>query len=146
MSEEPNETTEEGSAETPSPKAPGALRGVAIQHLRGLGHHTEPVVLIGKDGLGESIVVATKAALLRHELIKVKILKEAPVDRHEAAATLASESGSELVQVLGRTFLLYKRHPTKPRISLPRNRKDATAKAKGEEPKKKKNRRRARRG
>ena len=45
---------------------------------------------------------------------------EAPVDRKEAAEALAAATGAVLAQVLGRTFLLYKRHPKTPKIQLPK--------------------------
>ncbi|MBX3209741.1 MAG: ribosome assembly RNA-binding protein YhbY [Labilithrix sp.] len=97
-----------------------ALSGKATRYLRGLGHHLEPVVQIGKDGITEGVVTATRAALLAHELVKVRILTEAPVDRKEAGAELARRAGAALAQTLGRTLLLYKRHPHKPKIVLPR--------------------------
>jgi len=96
------------------------LPGVALRHLRALGHDLEPVVMIGKEGITESLVKAASAALLTHELIKVKVQSEAPVDRKEAAASLAEAADAVLAQVLGRTFLLYRRHPKKPKIKLPR--------------------------
>lgn len=98
----------------------GTLSGKAARYLRGLGHHLEPVVQIGKDGITEGVVTATRAALLAHELIKVRILSESPVDRKEAGAELAARAGAALAQTLGRTLLLYKRHPNKPKIVLPR--------------------------
>lgn len=97
-----------------------ALSGRATRYLRGLGHHLDPIVQIGKDGITEGVVTATRAALLAHELVKVRILTEAPVDRNEAGAELAQRAGAALAQTLGRTLLLYKRHPHKPKIVLPR--------------------------
>jgi RNA-binding protein len=90
-----------------------------IRHLRALGHALDPVVQIGKGGITDALVAAANAAMLRHELIKVKVLGEAPVDRKDAAAQLAEATGATLAQVLGRTFLLYKRHPKKPKITFP---------------------------
>ena len=101
---------------TAVPKLPGA----SLRHLRGLGHDLEPVIMVGKAGVTESLVRATNAALLTHELIKVRVQGEAPVERREAATALAEASDAVLAQVLGRTFLLYKRHPKKPKITLPR--------------------------
>ena len=95
------------------------ITGRAARHLRALGHELAPVVHVGKEGITDALVAATSAALLTHELIKVRIQSEAPVDRKQAAAELAERTGSGLAQVLGRTFLLYKRHPKKPRIVLP---------------------------
>ena len=100
---------------------------MAARRARGAGrlrpreerHDLAPVVHVGKEGITDALVAATSAALLTHELIKVKIQSEAPVDRKQAAAELAERTDSGLAQVLGRTFLLYKRHPKKPRIVLP---------------------------
>ena len=91
-----------------------------MRYLRGLGHHLEPVVQIGKEGITAGVVTATRAALLAHELVKVKILTESPVDRKLAGEELAARVGASLAQTLGRTLLLYKRHPNKPKIVLPR--------------------------
>ncbi len=96
------------------------LSGKAARYLRGLGHHLEPIIQIGKDGITDGVVTATKAALLAHELVKVRILTEAPVERKEAGEELAERAGAALAQTLGRTLLLYKRHPHKPKIELPR--------------------------
>jgi RNA-binding protein len=98
----------------------GPVTGKGIRHLRALGHHLDPVVQIGKEGVSAAVVAATREQLLAHELIKVRVGTEAPIDRKEAAATLAAETGATLAQVLGRTLLLYKRHPNKPRLEVPR--------------------------
>ncbi len=97
-----------------------ALSGKQVRHLRALGHHLDPVVQIGKEGITDGVVAATRAALLAHELVKVRLLPEAPVDRKLAGEELAERAGASLAQTLGRTLLLYKRHPHKPRIELPR--------------------------
>ncbi len=96
------------------------LTSKAARHLRALGHDLSAVVFVGKDGVSEGLVAAANAALLTHELIKVKVQAEAPVDRKEAATELAAKTESALAQVVGRTFLLYKRHPKKPTIVLPK--------------------------
>jgi RNA-binding protein len=96
------------------------LTGKAARHLRALGQHLDPVVQIGKEGITDGVVAATRDALLAHELIKVKVLQEAPIDRKVAGAELAERTGSAHAQTLGRTLLLYKRHPNKPKIVLPR--------------------------
>jgi RNA-binding protein len=98
---------------------PVTLDGRGARHLRGLGHALDPVIAIGKNGITDALVAQTAGALLRHELVKVRIQGEAPVDRKEVGALLAAATQSALAQVLGRTFLLYKRHPEKPRIVLP---------------------------
>lgn len=96
------------------------LSGRAIRHLRSLGHHLDPIVQIGKEGITDAVVKATRDALRAHELVKVRVGAEAPVDRKDAGEELAARAGAALAQTLGRTLLLYKRHPHDPKIALPR--------------------------
>ena len=95
------------------------LTGKQRRHLRGLGHALAPVVLIGKEGISEAFVAAVDQALADHELIKVKVLETAELDRHEAADQLAGKTGGQVAQVLGRTILLYRARPEDPAITLP---------------------------
>lgn len=96
------------------------LTGKQRRHLRALGHSLEPVVQLGKGGVDEGVVAAVDAALTQHELVKLKLSSETPEDRHEAAETIAAQTGSGVAQVLGRTILLYRKHPKKPKIVLPK--------------------------
>lgn len=96
-----------------------ALTGKQRRHLRALGHALTPVAHIGKDGLTAPFVAAIDQALADHELIKVKLLETAALDRHVAAAELARATASEVAQVLGKTILLYRAHPEEPEIALP---------------------------
>jgi RNA-binding protein len=68
------------------------------------------------------VVEATSVALLTHELIKVRRGTECPADTDAIASSLEAELGAVVVQRLGRTLLLYKRHPEEPKIVLPRAR------------------------
>jgi RNA-binding protein len=96
-----------------------SLTGKQRRHLRGLGHSLAPVAQLGKDGLSDAFVAAVDQALADHELIKVRVLDTADLERHEAADTLAARTRSEVAQVLGNTFLLYRPHPEDPTIRLP---------------------------
>ncbi len=96
-----------------------ALTGKQRRHLRALGHALEPVVQVGKQGLTETVVAAVDEALARHELVKVRIGTECPEDRHEVAERLGPAVKGEVAQVLGRTLLVYRRHPKEPKIQLP---------------------------
>lgn len=84
--------------------------------LRGIGNTLKPLLTIGKDALSESVLRQLDGLLDHHELVKIKLLKTAEVDRHELADELSEKAGAELVQVIGRTMLLYRRHPKKPRL------------------------------
>jgi RNA-binding protein len=89
--------------------------GELRRKLRGLGHHLEPVVQIGKEGATDAVRKQVQQALYDHELIKVRIGTECPQDRFAVADVLAGDPGVNVVQILGRVLLLYKRHPERPR-------------------------------
>jgi RNA-binding protein len=104
----------------PAAPAPGPpLTGKQRRHLRALGHHLRAVVQIGHEGITPALIGQASAQLEAHELIKVKVSEAAPEDRHLAAETLSRETGAALAQVLGRTFLLYRKRATDPAIVLP---------------------------
>lgn len=95
------------------------MTGKQRRHLRALGHHLDAVVQVGKGGIGEGLLGALDAALAEHELIKVRLADAVGAERHALAGALAEAAGAELVQVLGRTILLYRADPKEPRIALP---------------------------
>lgn len=94
-----------------------------IQFLRGLGHHLSPVVIIGQHGLSQGVVDSLIEALTRHELIKIKLAGLTGSDRQTMANEAAAKCRSRLIQVLGKTALLYRPNkdlkPEK-RIKLPK--------------------------
>ena len=97
-----------------------SLSGKQRRYLRSLGHPLDPVVTVGKDGVTEAVGEALDVALTRHELVKVRVGRNAVVGRDEAAAALAEATGAEVAQLLGSTILLYRADPEEPRIRLPR--------------------------
>jgi len=94
------------------------LTGKQNRYLRGLGHGLQPFVMIGKHHLSEEVVRATDEALDKHELIKVRIQEGCLEDRKTVALELSLATGSAVVQVLGKTFLLYRPGEEK-NITLP---------------------------
>ena len=94
------------------------LTGKQARFLRGLGHHLQPVVMIGKEALSDAVLATLEEALATHELIKVKLQEGCLLDRREAATTMAEKTGAAVAQVLGKTILLY-RQGEKAKINLP---------------------------
>ena len=84
------------------------------KNLRSLGHHLEPSVYAGKEGLSLPLQQSVRAALKAHELIKVKLGQNCPVERNLAGDQLAALCGASLVQVIGRMVLLYRPNPDLP--------------------------------
>jgi RNA-binding protein len=95
------------------------LTGKQVRHLRALGHHLEPVVQLGKLGLTDRAREAVNAAIDTHELVKVRVGTECPDGVQAIADRLGPELSAEVAQRLGRTILLYRRHPKEPKIELP---------------------------
>ena len=83
---------------------------------RAHGHGLSPLVRIGKEGITAGLIRQLAHILFDHELCKVKLEAECPIDRFVAAERIASQPGMSIVQILGRTILVYKRHPQNPRF------------------------------
>lgn len=95
------------------------LTGKERRFLRSLGHDLDPVVQLGKLGLTDGVVAATDVALTTHELIKLKLGTECPEPIEDVAEALAPQVRAELVQVLGRTILLFRPNPKNPKVPMP---------------------------
>ena len=86
--------------------------------LRGLANGIDTILIIGKDGIGDNLIKQADDALEARELIKGKVLETAPGFAGEIAAQLAEATGSEVVQVIGMRFILFRRNLKNPKISL----------------------------
>lgn len=76
--------------------------------LRGLANSIDTIVHIGKDGIGENLVRQAGDALEARELIKCRVLENSMLTSREAAEDLARATRSEVVQVIGTKFVLYR--------------------------------------
>jgi RNA-binding protein len=94
------------------------LNGKQKRKLRALAHPLKAVVQIGQRGVTEAVAHQVDSALTDHELIKVRLGAEAPMDRKEAAQQLAPRAGCEVAGTVGRVLILYRPHPDQPRIRL----------------------------
>ncbi|MHA3048257.1 MULTISPECIES: ribosome assembly RNA-binding protein YhbY [unclassified Acinetobacter] len=79
------------------------------KRLRQIGHALNPVVMIGGQGLTDSVIEETVRALTDHELIKVKIAGEDRDVRAEVTEALAQATQAEVIQKIGKIVLLYKK-------------------------------------
>ena len=95
--------------------------------LRGLANGIDTILQIGKDGIGDNLVKQADSALEARELIKGKVLENnLEYDARTAAEELAKATRSEVVQVIGTKFVLYRETHSKPkekRIQLVKERK-----------------------
>ncbi len=103
------------------------LKSKQRAQLRGLANGIDTILQIGKDGIGENLIKQADDALEARELIKGKVLENnLEYDARRAAEELAKATRSEVVQVIGTKFVLYRETHSKPkekRIQLVRERK-----------------------
>ncbi len=89
-------------------------------YLRGLANTMEPIVHAGKGGVSDTMRKQADDALTARELIKGRVLETAPASVRDIAEDIAASVGAEVVQVIGRTFVLYRRNEKEPKIVLPK--------------------------
>ncbi|MBF0500528.1 MAG: ribosome assembly RNA-binding protein YhbY [Candidatus Riflebacteria bacterium] len=88
--------------------------------LESLAHSLEPVVRIGKFGVTPTLVQTVHENLSTQELIKIKILESAEVDKNEVAEILVEKTNATKIQIIGRIIILYRSNPElKHQIEVP---------------------------
>jgi RNA-binding protein len=95
------------------------LTGKQKRYLRSLAHHLDPIFQVGKGGVGDHLIRHVSEALEARELIKVSVLNNQEGDPKELGAEIAERAGAELVQVIGKTIVLYRESKDHKRIELP---------------------------
>lgn len=96
------------------------LTGKQKRFLRAQAHHLTPIFQVGKGGSNEQLVRHIEEAIEKRELIKISVLNNCLEDAKEIGTELAEASGCELVQVIGKTIVLYKESRDYKTIELPR--------------------------
>ena len=95
------------------------LTGKQKRFLRAEAHHLNPIFQVGKAGVNDHLIRHIQEALEARELIKVSVLNSCALDQREVAQQLSERAGAELVQVIGKTIVLYKESKEHKTIELP---------------------------
>ena len=104
-----------------------------VSFLKGLAHEKKAVILLGKNGITDSVIKETASALLIHELIKVRLAAEDKEGLENEAEAIATRTSSSLVERRGKIAILYRKHPDLPKITLPKEpKKKASANSEAE--------------
>jgi len=101
---------------------PQDLTGTQRKYLRALAHPIKPIVLIGSRGYTDAVVEALDAALLKHELVKIKFNDDKTKDfKAKTTAELERATHSRIVGMIGHTAIYYRPHPEpeKRKITIP---------------------------
>ncbi len=86
--------------------------------LRGLANSLDTIFQIGKGGVTENTVKQVSDALEAREIIKLRTLETSPVSSREAAEQIAEKTHSDVVQVIGSRFVLYRESRDNKQIKL----------------------------
>ncbi|HSR63352.1 MAG TPA: ribosome assembly RNA-binding protein YhbY [Gammaproteobacteria bacterium] len=95
-----------------------ALSKSQYRQLRTLAHKLKPVVWIGQNGLTDNVLGEIEAALLYHELIKVKLRTGDRDEHNNIIESICDRTGAERVQGIGNVVTLYRQNPDTPVIRL----------------------------
>lgn len=89
-------------------------------YLKGLASNIVPIFQIGKSSLTPELIQAVDDAIEKRELIKISVLKNCMDDPHELAQMVAERTKSQVVVVIGKKIVLYRRAKKNPKIELPK--------------------------
>ncbi len=95
------------------------ITGKQRSYLRSLANSIEPIFQVGKGGINENMVKQFNEALEARELIKVSVLKNSADDTRDICNEAADLTGSEVVQIIGNKFVLYKESKENKVLVLP---------------------------
>ncbi len=98
------------------------LSSTQRKFLRGRAHALQPVVIVGREGVGDGLLKEVDLALEAHELIKVRF-NDHKTEKKELVALIAEETGSELAGVVGHVAIFYRPRldPAKRLLVLPKS-------------------------
>ena len=91
--------------------------------LRALANPIETILQVGKGGINDNLIQQVSDALAARELIKLRVLETGPGFAREIAQQLSEATRSDVVQVIGTRFVLYKRNEKNPKIQLSKTKK-----------------------
>lgn len=92
-------------------------------YLRSMGNSLDTIFQVGKSGVTPELRDTVHNALEARELIKINVLDNTMLSAKEAAEMLAGRTNSDVVQVIGNKFILFRQSKTKPVIELPKVKK-----------------------
>ena len=87
------------------------MTGAERAEFRKLANTLKPIFQIGKEDISENLIKSVDEALTKRELIKLAVLETSTLSAKQAAEILAERTGAEVIQCIGRKFVLYRKKP-----------------------------------
>ena len=88
-----------------------SMSGKERAALRAEAHHLVVQVHVGHQGLTPTLLQTLDDVLRTHLLVKVQVAKAGELSAKEAANDIAGRMGADVIQVIGRTFTLFRDNP-----------------------------------
>ena len=88
------------------------------KQLKALANKLEIKYQVGKKDLSDTVIDMLNKALTAHELIKIDVMKGYDGEMEPLAMDLSMKLKAEVVQIVGRVIVLYRRNKDKPVIKL----------------------------
>ena len=89
-------------------------------YLRAIAAPMDTIFQVGKGGVNDNMCEQISNALEARELIKLRVLDNCDLNAKEAAQIISEETDSDVVQVIGTRFVLYRESVDHKKIELPR--------------------------
>ena len=88
-----------------------SMKGKDRAALRAEAHHLKALVHVGHAGLTPTLFSSLDDVLRTHELVKAQVAQAGELSARDAANQVAERLKAEVIQVIGRTFTLYRENP-----------------------------------
>jgi len=89
---------------------PEKLSNNQKKYLRGIAHGLNPMIIIGTNGVTESLMEELESTLTHHEILKIKIALGDRDERQEITQHILDKTGALLVQSVGKTCIIYRQN------------------------------------
>jgi RNA-binding protein len=77
--------------------------------LTGVAHGLNPMIMIGANGVTESLMAELESTLEHHEILKIKMAGADREDRKTIVDYILEQTGAQLVQSIGKTCVIYRK-------------------------------------
>ena len=77
------------------------------------------VAIVGKEGFRDEVVAEIANGLKANELVKIKVSKNSLEDMEQIIEMVAKKNIGEVIQIIGKTIVLYKQNKKDIKIILP---------------------------
>ena len=88
------------------------------KQLKALANQSNIKYQIGKKEISDTLIDMLDKALTAHELIKIDVMKGYDGEMEPLAMELSMALKAEVVQIVGRVIVLFRRNKEKPQIKL----------------------------